>query len=262
MRGATTKFCTTRRRKHISTHAPHAGSDDASSLCSLSWTLFQPTLPMRGATSYPSSEMNPRHLFQPTLPMRGATVISGLGGVFVRISTHAPHAGSDASWYCHVSARIISTHAPHAGSDGPISTCSYTATHFNPRSPCGERPHSPHTAFPARAFQPTLPMRGATLEKKCCGFAVTNFNPRSPCGERPARSSIPPMRNYFNPRSPCGERLHFLGYDIPEGIISTHAPHAGSDVNRRDRYDLRINISTHAPHAGSDARLLHHHRHH
>ena len=42
-------------RMDISIHAPHAGSDQSfSSVTRLLWTVFQSTLPMRGATSYPA----------------------------------------------------------------------------------------------------------------------------------------------------------------------------------------------------------------
>ena len=80
---------------------------------------------------------------------------------------------------------VISTHAPRAGSDSQSGKSEGVRLYFNPRSPCGERhnlrhlsigmydfnPRSPcgerqeisrHT--PRRnQFQPTLPVRGATL---------------------------------------------------------------------------------------------------
>ena len=57
-------------------------------------------------------------IFQSTLPMRGATVVLMLFVVSFVISIHAPHAGSD---------RFHSMDVPKGW-------------HFNPRSPCGERP--------------------------------------------------------------------------------------------------------------------------
>ena len=79
--------------------------------------------------------------------------------------------------------------------------------HFNPRSPCGERPEavSSNTG------------------------SIANFNPRSPCGERPEvvppeaaaeeisihaprvgsdaqKAGLAHFGRDFNPRSPCGER--------------------------------------------------------
>ncbi len=147
-------------------------------------------------------------LFQPTLPVRGATCNSPLFDRNVSISTHAPRAGSDHLKLRHLPhLAVISTHAPRAGSDGgnrrpaggdEISTHAPRAgsdgayrrdacreCYFNPRSPCGERrglirvclhlihisTHAPRAgsdeardAFFARqdVFQPTLPVRGAT----------------------------------------------------------------------------------------------------
>ena len=130
----------------ISTHAPHAGSDLH---VSVSYTVVI--------------------LFQPTLPMRGATDPFTLYLHHVVISTHAPHAGSDqrckrvSTYRLHFNPRSpcgerrsdhspfshhfifqptlpmrgatkdlvldyyrtqISTHAPHAGSDCNILCCS------------------------------------------------------------------------------------------------------------------------------------------
>ncbi len=57
---------------YISTHAPHAGSDLNQIINRLGKVLFQPTLPMRGATG---------------LDIKSEESYN--------ISTHAPHAGSD-----------------------------------------------------------------------------------------------------------------------------------------------------------------------
>ena len=100
---------------------------------------------------------------------------------------------------------------------------------FNPRSPCGERP-----TYSAK--RPVTPY----------------FNPRSPCGERlPPRYLAWVPRSHFNPRSPCGER-HMLPGTATFRQISTHAPHAGSDLRHWHHHRHR-RISTHAPHAGSDS---------
>ncbi len=194
----------------------------------ISDALFQLTLPMRGAMS----DDNPnraRPIFQLTLPMRGAMIKSySLSGSF-EISTHAPHAGSDADTnptgilkgdfnsrspcgersaiqVAPDSATYISTHAPHAGSDaanlyhavsGGIST---HAPHAGSDNQSRKRP----AAYPK--FQLTLPMRGAI------GRGIPTF---------------------------------FID------TISTHAPHAGSDP-RQPTIPEQRSISTHAPHAGSD----------
>ena len=78
-------------------------------------------------------------LFQSTLPVRGATFAGRHVEFCQGISIHAPRAGSDGRERQRRSIGLISIHAPRAGSD----TCCprYPATHqyFNPRSPCGER---------------------------------------------------------------------------------------------------------------------------
>ena len=79
------------------------------------------------------------------------------------ISTHAPRTGSDypdGRWRCD---QMISTHAPRTGSDAEVNNPRPGYTHFNPRSPHGERPIC-FSCYRKRnkKFQPTLPARGAT----------------------------------------------------------------------------------------------------
>ena len=124
-------------------------------------------------------------IFQPTLPMRGATCAHG----GLKLRRH----------------------------------------NFNPRSPCGERLLVRHGFRAAEVFQPTLPMRGATPCSIIQRFLTTKFQPTLP------------MRGATN----------LMGYQASTRKISTHAPHAGSDLIV---IALRLfaEISTHAPHAGSD----------
>ena len=166
---------------------------------------------MRGATVKPIAVVLLMFLFQSTLPMRGATVSLMILSMYIFISIHTPHAGSDqtgsryrSQWICN----------------------------FNPHSPCGERPLSVFVASSFLLFQSTLPMRGATSIFPMLIWLSTHFNPHSPCGERPFRSllhfiifefqSTLPMRGatsnsiyspylcgHFNPHSPCGERRIF-----------------------------------------------------
>ena len=142
MRGATRRIKPRRHQNEISTHAPHAGSD-----------------------------------------------LLGIGGCTARaISTHAPHAGSDLPLI-----RFVGFHGqfqptlPMRGATFLLRFKRSLAIDFNPRSPCGERlsrarrgcgqrgyfnPRSPcgerqdffvcHDVL--YEFQPTLPMRGATMD--------------------------------------------------------------------------------------------------
>ena len=100
----------------ISIHAPHAGSDKLYLLSYDGKTNFNPRSPCgeRLANVYPcdyQKYFNPRSpcgerpltgeapdraiKFQSTLPMRGATIELMLMLSLLRISIHAPHAGSD-----------------------------------------------------------------------------------------------------------------------------------------------------------------------
>ncbi len=100
-------------------------------------------------------------------------------------------------------------------------------------------------------FQSTLPVRGATSAASPVRHPSPHFNPRSPCGERLAAFTPTKGIDYFNPRSPCGERPGFSRrrnpairfqstlpvrgatgrwqYQSNKGLISIHAPRAGSD---------------------------------
>ena len=91
----------------------------------------------------------------------------------------------------------------------------------------------------------------STLEKRY----DTDFNPRSPCRERPHRFRLARWSLAISTHAP------HAGSDVrgePEEVqqaISTHAPHAGSDEDGQRLRSPRA-ISTHAPHAGSDGPLL------
>ena len=103
----------------ISIHAPRAGSDSAGMKLRALRGKFQSTLPVRGATV----PLSARHLsatyFNPRSPCGERLSWPARDIDVVRISIHAPRAGSD-----------IDGH-------GDLST----TPHFNPRSPCGERHH-------------------------------------------------------------------------------------------------------------------------
>ena len=217
----------------ISTHAPRTGSDTQTPSTGSLSSVFQPTLPARGATK------------------RGCGKHST-----IMISTHAPRTGSDCAGYLKkVNYKEISTHAPRTGSDNQRFGSLIALYHFNPRSPHGERPKGRKCKMSENLFQPTLPARGATAEgtshhvnggisthaprtgsdRSEAGreSASTHFNPRSPHGERRTRLQSPMERiNHFNPRSPHGERPRGRVRALPHFRISTHAPRTGSDTRQ------------------------------
>ena len=175
---------------------------------STSMTRFQPTLPVRGATLRAPRRSCCRHYFNPRSPC-GERLALQLPVPLQEISTHAPRAGSDPDRPPGPDRGAISTHAPRAGSDRSACDRRRWRDDFNPRSPCGERRITAAEYSSRKKFQPTLPVRGATLPVLHC-IAI-------------------PLD--FNPRSPCGERLQRAGGRPPQGHISTHAPRAGSDAS-------------------------------
>ena len=82
--------------------------------------------------------------------------------VAVLISIHAPRVGSDKTLLEEHGAELISIHAPRVGSDSNISVTQNQTCHFNPRSPCGERPPLMVAKAVRIIFQSTLPVWGAT----------------------------------------------------------------------------------------------------
>ena len=157
----------------ISTHAPLAGRDGFVRQIGRRVLVFQPTRPLRGATS-------------PVI-VKASDEID--------ISTHAPLAGRDCSRAVRIGGEAYFNPRAPCGARRqilPLPIC--RITHFNPRAPCGARPcravsstsssyfnpRAPCGARPISAplertdfvFQPTRPLRGATAKvyKSLCTF--------------------------------------------------------------------------------------------
>ena len=133
----------------ISTHAPLAGRDRNALAGLRNRTLFQPTRPLRGATISCNSSRDTA-IFQPTRPLRGATTVSAL-------------------FRCPM---VISTHAPLAGRDPFLPASSPNQRNFNPRAPCGARPGTRPSKPDMDLFQPTRPLRGATVQAQIIKRAI------------------------------------------------------------------------------------------
>ena len=169
--------------------------------------IFQSTLPGWGATCPRRCRSCRRWHFNPRSP-DGERLRGHVPPVRrVRISIHAPRMGSDSGYGARRQGSYISIHAPRMGSDSwrpratviimifqstlpgwgatsrPCATSS-SSTHFNPRSPDGERPYTVLGWVRLQGFQSTLPGWGATTAY-CRGvYYCLYFNPRSPDGER------------------------------------------------------------------------------
>ena len=102
---------------HFNPRSPH-GERRQITLVAVCFTVFQPTLPARGATLY----------------------FLRIDSRLMHISTHAPRTGSDYIWQCGLYVGGISTHAPRTGSDHFVfGAGGQEGYDFNPRSPHGER---------------------------------------------------------------------------------------------------------------------------
>ena len=175
--------------------------------------------PRTGSDDATPSASAARPAFQSTLPARGATCTTEDAAIMWGISIHAPRTGSDST-----------------------ATRAYrTTTHFNPRSPHGERRSRP-----------------------CKSAMRRHFNPRSPHGERrnPARHKR--CAGHFNPRSPHGERHDGTDKRLMDELISIHAPRTGSDCTSAATPPRTPHFNPRSPHGerrrsyGSHTRGLHH----
>ena len=191
----------------ISIHAPLTGSDNDCRWCYFDASLFQSTLPLRGATTTVTSQFTALK-FQSTLPLRGATVWGPDVLPDAWISIHAPLTGSDQLGDSRRRINFISIHAPLTGSDNCIGYGRLIFAHFNPRSPYGERQFKVLSREATKIFQSTLPLRGATCLLIDCEIQVRNISIHAPLtGSDPCFNRSSPCWVYFNPRSPYGERL-------------------------------------------------------
>ena len=118
---------------------------------------------------------------------------------------------------------------PVWGATLPPSCCHSHHSHFNPRSPCGERPALRPVSREGVEFQSTLPVWGATSQpvflRHLCSISI----------HAPRVGSDGRTKRYSELHSP----------------ISIHAPRVGSDFTA-PRYFDRLLISIHAPRVGSD----------
>ena len=209
-------------RRGISIHAPRMGSDALVRVRCSRHREFQSTLPGWGATRAPD-----RHHLLPDISIHAPRMgsdhpVEHVAGL-VEISIHAPRMGSDlpASLPIMPALAFQSTLPGWGATSRPCATSS-SSTHFNPRSPDGER-----------------------QRLRCAAARVVYFNPRSPDGERlmeaPRNSDnydisihAPRMGSdlnafrgcsrhcNFNPRSPDGERPYtVLGWVRLQGFQST-----------------------------------------
>ena len=124
---------------------------------------FQPTRPLRGATTGQSSTPQSTKKFQPTRPLRGATLTTLIQQDILIFQPTRPLRGATSPEDLQDAITNISTHAPLAGRDHGYHTTDNSSCDFNPRAPCGAR-----------------------LDTLLLFVLQNYFNPRAPCGARQA----------------------------------------------------------------------------
>ena len=172
------------KQPRISIHAPRTGSDQLYELGMLSPTQFQSTLPARGATRKLLATLSARSHFNPRSPhgerrYRAKTTAARMK----HFNPRSPHGERRPRMVASSAARNFNPRSPH-GERHTAAVVRLTTWYFNPRSPHGERPLNAYGITETKAFQSTLPARGATYRAKTTAARMKHFNPRSPHGER------------------------------------------------------------------------------
>ena len=194
-------------------------------------------------------------VFQSTLPLRGATTYRQFHGRPYPISIHTPLAGSDrASSRFEVRRAYFNPHSP-CGERLADSTPSKTSmTHFNPHSPCGERHDTVRHVDFINVISIHTPLAGSdalTRPTAACSYVISIHTPLA--GSDLCAGELHTSRRDFNPHSPCGERLQSADARQHHVSISIHTPLAGSD-RLHVGVEGEVSISIHTPLAGSDRR--------
>ena len=124
---------------------------------------FNPRAPCGARRRWPRCPPCHTRNFNPRAPCGARLNLNPKGGKPAEISTHAPLAGRDFINKPGYDIPFnISTHAPLAGRDWMSGSSSSSS----------------------EPFQPTRPLRGATVLHSVAVPVATDFNPRAPCGAR------------------------------------------------------------------------------
>ena len=256
--------------KSISIHAPRTGSDAASIRFLVDGTVFQSTLPARGATrsslccsfhclisihaprtgsDWRCWEKEPtREDFNPRSPHGERPGTGGKSNTPTHFNPRSPHGERRLTLQSYKIHQSISIHAPRTGSDFGLKQMQACQRDFNPRSPHGERLSCGFLTFFNEKFQSTLPARGATGGDDRPGRRELHFNPRSPHGERQRTKKQRRRAKHFNPRSPHGERRQRTIFKCRTLRISIHAPRTGSDSLARMMQRTKTHFNPRSPH--------------
>ena len=159
--GATVSCARGARASPISIHAPRVGGALSRGGCCAERAYFNPRSP-RGERPVRWYNKPNKGYISIHAPRVGSDVTLLPRKTARIISIHAPRVGSDNLHAVVPAPLFISIHAPRVGSDFFSASRRRFPSHFNPRSPRGERHAGPGGITRRRRFQSTLPAWGAT----------------------------------------------------------------------------------------------------
>jgi len=253
------------------------GSDLRTSQSSRSPPGFQSTLPVWGATLYQNHHHQIQEDFNPRSPCGERPVLQDTDINLASISIHAPRVGSDAMNSKTKSAiQAFQSTLPVWGATKYDIMYDVRGRHFNPRSPCGERPTESIKKYTGGCISIHAPRVGSDSRRSTSSSSVCFISIHAPrVGSDLPRAPHQRMHLYFNPRSPCGERQWADGRIFTNTAFQSTLPVWGATYTRRyhQRHtcvfqstlpvwgatgqipahrQLRLEISIHAPRVGSD----------
>ena len=154
----------------------------------------------------------------------------------------------------------------------------YIIMNFNPRAPCGARPHWMTFVAAAALFQSTRPVWGATVSQGpffaedivsihaprvgrdvqpvTSRIITPSFNPRAPCGARHVLLFSVGFYLSFNPRAPCGARRAAVMPTLSGMGFNPRAP-CGARLTEGKIDGGAGGVSIHAPRVGRDGNWSH-----
>ena len=194
-------------------------------------------------------------LFQSTLPARGAT--SGVVDPILngRISIHAPRRGSDATNHGSCFPSSFQSTLPARGATWYRDATRTDEGDFNPRSPHGERHCKAPRLSPRGTFQSTLPARGAT-PRRVAGNRIVSISIHAPRTGSDARTSaaIPDVPISIHAPRTGSDTTADRWFAFFPAFQST-LPARGATCSGCSR-PIQPEISIHAPRTGSDQRIV------
>ena len=146
--------------------------------------------------------------FNPRSPCGERPRLGTAADLPIRISIHAPLAGSDRALRRKSSCNtLFQSTLPLRGATHPHHQILVQVLDFNPRSPCGERPKKTETLYIVEGISIHAPLAGSDQRAALCVPPLGRFQSTLPLRGATAASGPPYHRaRHFNPRSPCGER--------------------------------------------------------